>query len=303
MLFGKEKKGMKKTLFKSGMLIMTVLLTFTFLDVNAEEVYYTNLNGVEMTSAEYEKLAERFTIPMIENMTQEKFNKFITGTVVDVDVTYSKVITDNEGNIYEETVSEEEYNNAKLSSLSTCGEQIRSGDYNYFQTSYKRLYVTLSDYGNNDFDIMATLNWLQMPGVQSYDVFAFRVKHMSFTNVGGVQTYFVGSNYSNISYNSNSTGYKGLSNGAGISMNLKDGDDITSYQLTLLADLAINDWNYSTARVFVSYQHAMTDVTRAQSKSYTLEAGGLGDVIMFSDSTIENKYDGMSGVDVETEIE
>ena len=49
---------MKKTLFKSSMLIVTVLLTFTFLDVNAEEVYYTNLNGVEMTSAEYEKLAD-----------------------------------------------------------------------------------------------------------------------------------------------------------------------------------------------------------------------------------------------------
>ena len=119
---------------------------------------------------------------------------------------------------------------------------------------------------------------------------------MDFYNVAGEQVYYVGNNSTSINYNTNSAGYKGMSNGAGISMNLKDDTNITSFLMTQVADMQISDYNYTTAHVFATYQHAQSSLTRAQSMSYTLQAGGLGDVLYYSNTSIRNKYDDMAGI-------
>ena len=47
---------------------------------------------------------------------------------------------------------------------------------------------------------------------------------------------------------------------------------------------------------YVTYQHATSALTLANSKSYTFSSSGLGGVLYYSNSTIRNKYDGMQGL-------
>ena len=85
-------------------------------------------------------------------------------------------------------------------------------------------------------------------------------------------------------------------------MNLKDDTNITAFDMTLSSFLSINETGYSQAHVFTTYQHAQSSLTRDQSKSYTLSPGGLGDVLYYSNTTIRNKYDDMSGIELTTPI-
>jgi hypothetical protein len=55
--------------------------------------------------------------------------------------------------------------------------------------------------------------------------------------------------------------------------------------------------NSQYAKVYGSYQHAITNVSLLQSQSYVISAAGLGYVFNFATS-IEDYYDGMGGVDI-----
>ena len=291
-------------------IIQLILLVVTFSSIHIvntnAEVYFTNLNGVQMTEEEYNIIKNKLSETRALTLTQQQFDKYIQGTVISSNTIYQEVISNQDGIISERYITEEEYNNAPsegiyLSEYILPGNNINSTS-GYIETSYKRLNVTLSSYGNNIYDVLGSLTWKKLPNCRSYDIFAFRTNYMSYSSVYGIQTYFVGNNYTDISYNSSSTGYNSDTNGAGFSMNLKDGSNITKYEMTLFADLSITNFNYSTAHVYTTYQHAQTDLTQAQSKSYYFSVGGLGDVVYFSDTTIRNKYDDMAGVHLTTPI-
>jgi hypothetical protein len=287
-------------------LLSSILCAVTFINVKAE-AYYTNLNGVEMSESEYYNIVEKLSETRASVLTQEQFDKFKQGTIVDKSTVYQEIISDENGIITERYITKEEYEEAPDEGMALCQQNNtvggnRSSDFGYIETTYKRLNVALTDYGNNLFDLYGSLTWKRVPACRSYDIFAFRTNYMTYSTVNGLQTYFVGNSYSNISYNSNSTGYNSDTDGAGFSMNLKDGTSITKYEMSLYCELSINNFNYSTAHVYTTYQHAQTDLTQAQSKSYTISAGGLGDVVYFSNTTIRNKYDGMAGVHLTTPI-
>lgn len=277
-----------------------VLFTCAFINnVHAEEVFYVNDKSVQMTEEEYNNLLEVFSELKIATISQEEFDKYANGNVVSQGAVYQKTTTVN-GVVTVEEVSKEEYENAD-EETNSCNNNARSDDSSYFETTYKKLNVTLFDAGSV-FDLVCSLSWKKIPTVRSYDVFAFLLSHFNYSNVTGSQVYKIGSSATQIDYNTSSEGYKSFSNGAGMSMNLKDGTNITGYEMTLYATLTINSYNYSTAHAWVSYQHAQTDLTRAQSKNYYLSIGGLGNVIQFNTTTLEDSYDGMSGVQVDTPI-
>jgi hypothetical protein len=287
-------------------LFSSMLFAITFINVNAE-AYYTNLNGVEMTEAEYYNIVAKLSETRASTLTQEQFDKFKQGTIVDRNTLYQEIVSDENGIITERYISKEEYEKAPDEGKALCQEENttsgnRTSSSGYIETTYKLLNVVLTDYGNNAFDLYGSLTWKRVPACRSYDIFAFRTNYMSYSTVNGIQTYFVGNAYTDISYNSSSAGYNYDSNGAGFSMNLKDGTSITKYEMTLYCELSINNFNYSTAHVYTTYQHAQTDLTQAQSKSYTFSAGGLGQVVYFSDTIIRNKYDDMAGVHLGTPI-
>lgn len=289
---------MKKTFVST--IILVIMLVITCANVKADEVQhdncYQNKKGVCITENDLNKLKAYFHTSVIDELNQNEVEKFLNSTIVDTQTKYFKSVYQGEKVIDNTEISKEEYDNAP-STTSKCDMNTRSSDVGYFETSYKSLTSSIFQY-NNSYSFMTTLLWKIVPVTRSYDVIAFRTRHLSYSNVAGAQTYYVGNNSTLINYNTNSAGYKGLSNGAGISMNLKDDSNITSFVMTIVADMQISEYNYSTAHVFTTYQHATSSLTRDQSKSYTLQAGGLGDVLYYSNTNIRNKYDDMTGIEL-----
>ena len=268
-----------KQMLKSGLFVV-ILLTIFGVNVKAERAYYTNLNGVEMTEEEYDKMVHIYSDRKVTSLSQEEFDLIKDARIVSHEKLYVKVISDQDNILHEIYVTEEEYYSAP-ENLQICGDSIMESDSGYFATSYKTLSSSLLDL-EVYYYLISDLSWTIMPACRSFDIYAFRTTHMSFSNVAGSQTFYIGSSHTDISYNSNSLGYKGLNNGVGISMNLEDSTDITGLDLSISAVMNISEYNYTQAHVFTTYQHAQSNISREDSMSYTLSAGGLGDVVYFN---------------------
>ncbi len=292
------KKGLK------GVFYTIVASCLLVTGVEAKNVYYTNDHGVEMTELEYNKMTQIYSERFIKStLSQEDFDKVKNGNIVETETLYQKTTYANGEIIKEELISEEEYNKASDAAV-TEGNDVMplDGDYRYVETTYKKLTGSLIDMGNRKFSLIGGLSWKKVPVCRSYDVFAYRFMHFDFNGFAGNQTYYVNGAYNNIDYTTSSPGYKQQGNGAGVSMNLVDGSNITGYELTVATNLTVNTYNYSQAHAYVSYQHTQSDVTREQSMGYTLNISGLGNVVLFTNSTIGSKYDGMAGVHLTTPI-
>ena len=285
---------MKKGIVKGGLLLSIAASLFIFSGVKAE-AFYTNQNGIQMTEEQYNKMITIYQEEKTAVLTQEEFDMYKDGNIVSTEAIFQKEVIVNGEVISQENVTEEEYNEYLAEKED---EETKSGGSSSTETSYKRLSATVIDNGNHHYALAMTLVWKKVPKVRSYDVFAFRLLNFNYSGVTGCQTYFISGGYTNINYNSSSAGYKGLSNGAGLSMNLKDGSNITGYTMTMNASLTGTNLSYGHGTVYVSYQHAKVDLTRAQSMSYTLSGTGLGGVIQFSSSGLTSSYDGMSGISV-----
>ena len=285
---------MKKGIVKGGLLLSIVASLFIISGVNAES-FYTNENGVQMTEEQYNKMVTLYQKEKTAVLTQEEFDLYKDSTILSTESIIQKEVIVNGEVISQEEVTEEEYN---AYNADKDNDNSKSGGNSSYETSYKRLTGTVVDNGNHHYSFVGSLYWKKVPKVRSYDVFAFRLLNFTYSGVTGTQTYFTSGGHSNIYYNTSSAGYKGLSNGAGISMNLKDGSNITNYSMTITANLVGTNLSYGHGTVYVSYQHAKVDLTRAQSMSYSLSGTGLGGVIQFSSSGLTSSYDGMSGISV-----
>lgn len=278
---------MKKIL--NGGLLAIVCGVMLCMGVDAKYVYYTNEVGVEMTELQYNKMVSIYSERYVSHMSQEEFDLYKDANIISNDSIYYKTTYENGVVVKEEAVSEEEYDMAPEGAVSV-GIIPASSDNKYVETSYKKLTGSLIDLGSN-YKLVGALDWKKVPYCRSYDVFAFRLSNLSYSGFGGSQAYYVNGVYNNIAYDTSSPGYKAQASGAGVSMNLVDGSNVTGYALSIVTNL------YGTSgHVYLTYQHAQSDLTREQSLGYTLSSSGLGGVVSFSNSTIAKKYDGMSGV-------
>lgn len=280
-----------KRFLKGGLLALVCALLMCA-GVEAKYVYYTNEVGVEMTELEYEKMLKIYSERYVKHMSQENFDLYKNANIISGESVYYKTTYENGEVIAEEEITAEEYANAPEGAISEPGIAPLSGDYKYLETSYKRLSGTLAEFTSTQYSLLGSLVWKKVPYCRSYDVFAYRLRNFSYSGFTGSQIYYVNGAYNNIDYDLASPGYKAQSNGAGVSMNLVDGSNITGYDLTIGTNLTTS----GKGEVYLSYQHTQSDVTREQSKGYTLNINGLGNVILFSNSTIASKYDGMGGV-------
>ncbi len=274
---------------RNGLLLIMAGFLFAVNQVNAE-VYYTNLNGVEMNELQYHKMTQLFSDKKIEHLTQEDFDKYKNANIISSDVMYQKTTYQGDEVISEEIVSEEEYKNYSNGNVCTP----LSDSNQYIQTEYKRLSATIFD--TSSLNIIGALSWSKMPKYRSYDVFAMRFQFFDYSNAYGVQEYYIGNSGGRFDYNSAEPGYKGFATGFGISMNLKDGSNIDGYELSIGAKLSVNTTSSAYANAWVTYQHAQRDLTREQSKSYGLSIAGLGNVLYYEDVNIRNAYDAMGGL-------
>ncbi len=252
----------------------------------------TNVKAANLTDEEYNRLRYLFSDERINIMSDEDADRYLS---YDLEGTqkiskYYKVTETTNGTITSEVskeeaiaVSEEVSNESEIMPTAT-----------YHTTSYKNIEIMKTSTGNNYYLITLVNNWLISPTVKSYDVMAMRVDDATVVagTQEGIQMYTINGATSTVNYSYQGTNMVLSSNGFGISMNLVDAANGFTCFLEAIVK-ATSEW----ATVYGSYQHAASNVTLAQSKSYTISHNGYGKVINFA-TGIQNVYDGMKGVSI-----
>lgn len=251
-------------------------------------VISTNVNAASLTEEEYNRLRNVFSETRISLMSDEDAARYLSYDLEHSNKVskYYKVTETTNGTITTE-VSKEEATNAANSNITPCGS--------LYTTSYKNIQITTTKTSSNNYYIDLTNEWLITPRVKSYDVIAMRVDDATISagTQRGTQVYISNGITDTVNYSYNGTNMVLSSNGFGISMNLVDAaSDFTCYIEAVVT--ATSQW----AKVYGSYQHAMTAVTLAKSKSYTISHNGYGKVINFA-TAVQNDYDNMQGVSIE----
>lgn len=254
--------------------------------------YITNQNGVRISMTDYNLLTNIYSEAYIQTMTNEDYENFKAKNININNLVksekYYKTVIDYLNNVVTNTeVTENEFNNynPNIQTLSVS---------NFVETQYKKLSLTLSDNHNGYGDIFVGLLWKMIPSTRAFDVIA--VRYVGMTDVDGTQygrqIWGTNGNYSYVEYGWNGTNINRQDNGFGISMNITN-DSTINYLENYIGSAVQFTGNFQWAGA--SYQHATSNTTLAQSKSYTLAEDGKNGVILFT-GNIGSKYDNMPGV-------
>lgn len=254
--------------------------------------YITNQNGVRISMTDYNLLTNIYSDAYIQTMTNEDYENFKAKKININNLVksekYYKTVIDHLNNVVTNTeVTENEFNNynPNIQTLSVS---------NFVETQYKKLSLTLSDNHDGYGDIFVGLLWKMIPSTRAFDVIA--VRYVGMTDVDGTQygrqIWGTNGNYSYVEYGWNGTNINRQDNGFGISMNITN-DSTINYLENYIGSAVQFTGNFQWAGA--SYQHATSNTTLAQSKSYTLAENGKNGVILFT-GNIGEKYDNMPGV-------
>ena len=254
--------------------------------------YITNQNGVRISMTDYNLLINIYSNAYIQTMTSEGYENFKAKNININNLVksekYYKTVIDHLNNVVTNTeVTENEFNNynPNIQTLSVS---------NFVETQYKKLSLTLSDNENGYGDIFVGLLWKMIPSTRAFDVIA--VRYVGMSDVDGTQygrqIWGTNGNYSYVEYGWNGTNINRQDNGFGISMNITN-DSTINYLENYIGSAVQFTGNFQWAGA--SYQHATSNTTLAQSKSYTLAENGKNGVILFT-GNIGEKYDNMPGV-------
>lgn len=248
----------------------------------------TTASGFTMTYEQYKKLSERYDNSFIdytkseylEILTSEK-SKFL-GEVKKYIVT--DYVMDQNGNVlsaFDREVSKEVAEQVSLSNqISTFGN---TGNPTHSTASKILILGTTLDQNGRYFTTLET-HWQTTPIVKSYDVSAIRWSG----DIGVIEATGLQMCEKPVEYSYNGSNMVNKSNGIGISMNLVDNGTTPKLFLYMLS-------KRNAGTYYGTYQHAVRNVTLAQSKSYSFSSSGLGGVLKFSGS-IGSYYDDMQGV-------
>ena len=254
--------------------------------------YITNQNGVRISMSDYNLLTNIYSYAYIQTMTSKDYENFKAKNININNLVksekYYKTEIDHLNNVVTNTeVTENEFNNynPNVQTLSVS---------NFVETQYKKLSLTLSDNHDGYGDIFVGLLWKMIPSTRAFDVIA--VRYVGMTDVDGTQygrqIWGTNGNYSYVNYGWNGTNINRQDNGFGISMNITN-DSTINYLENYIGSAVEFTGNFQWAGA--SYQHATSNTTLAQSKSYTLAENGKNGVILFT-GNIGEKYDNMPGV-------
>lgn len=247
----------------------------------------SNVKAANLTDEEYARLRNLFSDARISMMSDEDAARYLSYDLEHVNKVskYYKVTETTNGTITTE-VSKEEATTAAENNISTMAT--------YHTTSYKNIEISTMKLSTNVYYVNLTNEWLITPKVKSYDVIAMRVDDATISNgtQSGIQIYVTNGISDTVEYSYNGTNMVLSSNGFGISMNLVDAASGFTCDIDAVVT-ATSQW----ATVYGSYQHAMTAVTLAKSKSYTISHNGYGKVINFA-TAVQNDYDNMQGVSI-----
>lgn len=281
--------GLKKAKFI--FLFVLGVITISPILVSARSI--TNINGIEISENEYNNFLKVHSNEYIMTMTQADYDKLKSLDYSNVqDDTRYILSTYNEKLrlTTEEEITEEEYENFDNEAV----PYMEDGTAGY-ETTAKKLSMALVG-GTTWNYVMFSATWKGIPKTRSFDVIGLRGVGLEFREGSqtGKQIYVSNGKYNMINYSWNGTNIKRLNNGFGISMNIVN-DDIDALQLEVDCDVKQTE---TYPAIFASYQHAVANLSLANSQNYTLGNAGLGDVFIYPYSIVE-KYDGMSGIRIQ----
>lgn len=284
-----------KIRFVIAAFLIIIFVPFGFVkaqNISDDISYITNQNGVRISMTDYNLLTNIYSDAYIQTMTSEDYENFKAKNININNLVksekYYKTVIDHLNNVVTNTeVTENEFNNynPNIQTLSVS---------NFVETQYKKLSLTLSDNHDGYGDIFVGLLWRMIPSTRAFDVIA--VRYVGMTDVDGTQygrqIWGTNGNYSYVEYGWNGTNINRQDNGFGISMNITN-DSTINYLENYIGSAVQFTGNFQWAGA--SYQHATSNTTLAQSKSYTLAEDGKNGVILFT-GNIGSKYDNMPGV-------
>ena len=296
---------------KKGLLAVicgTLLLGFgTGMEVKAQEdIYYTNLNGVEFTEEQYQNVSRVFdedTISVMAKETADLIKDDKKLHIVDeetryyrVDEIYDKseklldswtsVITKAEAERIAKQKDKVIFPGIGVNTYGNSGKTTHS-------TNAKKVSISIAMGASVSHKVVTVKNkWVKIPKVKSYDVIAIRPRTSSFTinsdTISGYQKW----DNNKINYKSNSKNLVIKSNGGvGLSTNIAN-------KVMKSLECQLQVLFFSGANQFSAdgtYQHATKKVSLAESKDYKFSGKGYGGVLKFS-SSVSPKYDNMKGV-------
>ncbi len=245
---------------KGVMSLLAILCIFGIAkNVYAEEVYYTNQNGVELTREEYEFLATFHNSIYPSIMTRDMYDSFVESDIMNSDI---QIVT---------------YTEPALPLLNP-GLPPTSQSHS---TSAKTVQIAAGCVTDRCYmDLQAT--WHISPSVRSWDNIGAFFDGPSLISHDGTYVYST----AGLSWFNNLK----TTNGIGNSVELPStGEDI-------IVDTCFTVTRGGT--VYGSYQHAMQNTTLANSQNYTLDILGYGEVFSYYGNAI-GVYDGMNGVDID----
>lgn len=284
-----------KIRFVIAAFLIIIFVPFGFVkaqNISDDISYITNQNGVRISITDYNLLTNIYSNAYIQTMTNEDYENFKAKNININNLVksekYYKTVIDHLNNVVTNTeVTENEFNNynPNIQTLSVS---------NFVETQYKKLSLTLSDNHDGYGDIFVGLLWKMIPSTRAFDVIA--VRYVGMTDVDGTQygrqIWGTNGNYTYVNYGWNGTNINRQDNGFGISMNITN-DSTINYLENYIGSAVQFTGNFQWAGA--SYQHATSNTTLAQSKSYTLAENGKNGVILFT-GNIGEKYDNMPGV-------
>lgn len=299
-----QKKWKDNNMNKKIIIFLMILFNSIFISnvkaINKNEIEkgFTNKNGVVMSEENYKKIRDAIPEEELNYIDKTMYDEIASSNKI---VAYKSIYLKEERiklyngtYLYKETeISPEEY-----------AKSVMYTSYNdVHNTTYKHIHLMATD-KTSKFTFYIQNVWQLPPATQSFDVLAFRWSGSAtrITNTeNGSQDYYTSPGTVNpptISYPSSSSNYKRFSNGIGLSQNLVGDSSSTAnlyyYTNTLSVDVTCS----GSVTLYGTYQHAQSDLTLNQSKSYTLSSSGLGGVLYYSDSSIRNKYDNTAGLSV-----
>lgn len=275
-------------------IVLVGVLTFFPILTFAESI--TNLNGIVISEEEYNNFLKLHTHEQIMLMDEEKYEKLKSLDYSNVRTEVKYVATTYNPSL--NLTTERELSKAEYDSFSNTNNGVSSRLNNgsaEYETTAKGLIIAVAGGTTWNYTTL-TATWKYIPTTRSFDVIGFRGYGFEFREGSqqGDQVYILDGNYTMIDYAWDGTNIKRLDNGFGISMNIVN-SNIQALQLMIECDIKATE-SYPT--IYGSYQHAVSNISLADSQNYTLGGGGLGSVFIYPYSIVE-KYDGMSGVRVQ----
>lgn len=229
-----------------------------FINVRADEVYYTNSHGVSLTEEQYNFLTELHFDGYQDYITEATHNKYLSMGL------YNEKVTKNVIEDFDDT------GNSLYGTL--------------HETTAKKLVLSYACSGKLC-NVTTTLYWKGAPKVISYDVMGSYL-YGNLTRLSYPITYLY---WSGQAIEFTDRVFSG--NGYGCTVLLQN----SSVQMIAEQDVDIRVDGSGT--FYSSYQHATKRITLETSKKYTTGFGGYGGVFFFYGSAV-GVYDQMAGVDV-----